>query len=73
MPCARLFAVAVAHSSVVVVDFFPPFFRNHGAWYMSFLQFCLGTFGAIHPEVLLSFDLPNPVSAVEINLEPLLA
>lgn len=29
----------------------------------------VGEFGVVHPEVLQSFDIPYPVSAVEINLE----
>lgn len=30
----------------------------------------VGTFGVVHPEVLAAFDMVNPVSALEINLEP---
>ncbi|GAB4814215.1 hypothetical protein N2152v2_001261 [Parachlorella kessleri] len=30
----------------------------------------VGEFGIIHPEVLQAFDIPNPVSALELNLEP---
>lgn len=33
----------------------------------------IGTFGVIHPEVLLNFGIPNPCSAVELNVEALLA
>ncbi|KAL7530611.1 hypothetical protein ACHAWF_003452 [Thalassiosira exigua] len=32
----------------------------------------IGTFGVLHPEVLGSFDILYPTSAVELNLEPLL-
>ncbi len=32
----------------------------------------IGQFGIIHPEVLTAFDIPFPVSALEINLEPFL-
>ncbi|CAI5980566.1 unnamed protein product [Closterium sp. NIES-65] len=32
----------------------------------------IGTFGVVHPEVLAHFDIPDPCSAVEINLEPFL-
>ncbi|CAI7897729.1 unnamed protein product [Closterium sp. NIES-54] len=32
----------------------------------------IGTFGVVHPEVLARFDIPDPCSAVEINLEPFL-
>ena len=31
---------------------------------------CIGKFGVIHPQVLKAFDIPFPVSALEINLEP---
>ena len=31
---------------------------------------CVGKFGVIHPQVLKAFDIPFPVSALEINLEP---
>jgi phenylalanyl-tRNA synthetase beta chain len=30
----------------------------------------VGTFGVVHPEVLAAFDVPNPVSALELDLEP---
>lgn len=30
----------------------------------------LGKIGVIHPSVLAAFDLNNPVSALEINIEP---
>ncbi|KAG2482402.1 hypothetical protein HYH03_018663 [Edaphochlamys debaryana] len=30
----------------------------------------VGVFGIVHPEVLSRFDLPYPVSALEINIEP---
>ncbi|KPJ21100.1 Probable phenylalanyl-tRNA synthetase beta chain [Papilio machaon] len=30
----------------------------------------IGKIGVIHPTVLTSFDLTNPCSAVEINIEP---
>ena len=30
----------------------------------------VGKFGVIHPEVLSKFDIPFPVSAVELNIEP---
>lgn len=30
----------------------------------------IGKFGVIHPEVLSKFDIPFPVSAVELNIEP---
>lgn len=32
----------------------------------------IGQMGVIHPNTLKAFDLPNPVSAFEINLEPFL-
>lgn len=32
----------------------------------------LGSFGMLHPEVLKAFDLRDPSSAVEIDLEPLM-
>ncbi|VVC94492.1 unnamed protein product [Leptidea sinapis] len=32
----------------------------------------IGKIGVIHPDVLAAFDLTNPCSAVEINVEPLL-
>ena len=31
----------------------------------------IGKFGVIHPEVLSKFDIPFPVSALEIDLEPM--
>jgi phenylalanyl-tRNA synthetase beta chain len=31
----------------------------------------VGVFGVVHPEVLAAFDVVNPVSALELNLEPL--
>lgn len=34
-------------------------------------ELCIGKFGVIHPEVLAKFDIPFPVSAVELNIEPL--
>jgi len=30
----------------------------------------VGAFGIVHPEVLAKFDIPVPVSALELNLEP---
>lgn len=30
----------------------------------------IGKFGIIHPEVLSKFDIPFPVSALELNIEP---
>ena len=30
----------------------------------------VGEFGVVHPEVLTAFDVPFPVSALELNLEP---
>ncbi len=30
----------------------------------------VGVFGVVHPEVLAAFDVPNPVSALVLNLEP---
>lgn len=30
----------------------------------------IGKFGVIHPEVLGKFDIPFPVSALELNIEP---
>ena len=30
----------------------------------------IGKFGVIHPEVLSNFDIPFPVSALELNVEP---
>lgn len=30
----------------------------------------VGAFGIVHPEVLEKFDVPYPVSALELNLEP---
>ena len=30
----------------------------------------VGEFGVIHPEVLANFDIPNPVTALELNIEP---
>ncbi|KAL2608030.1 hypothetical protein R1flu_026603 [Riccia fluitans] len=32
----------------------------------------IGTFGIIHPEVLQRFDIPDPCSALELELEPFL-
>ena len=30
----------------------------------------IGEFGIIHPKVLQNFDIPNPVTALELNIEP---
>ncbi|KAI8464212.1 MAG: hypothetical protein J3K34DRAFT_441251 [Monoraphidium minutum] len=30
----------------------------------------VGIFGVVHPEVLEAFDIPNPVSALELSIEP---
>ena len=30
----------------------------------------IGKFGVIHPEVLSNFDIPFPVAALELNIEP---
>jgi phenylalanyl-tRNA synthetase beta chain len=30
----------------------------------------VGCFGIVHPEVLEAFDIPYPVSALELNLQP---
>ena len=32
----------------------------------------LGSFGMLHPEVLKAFELRDPSSAVEMDLEPLM-
>lgn len=29
----------------------------------------IGHFGVIHPDVLCNFDIPNPTSALEIDIE----
>ena len=30
----------------------------------------VGEFGIIHPDVLAKFDIPNTVTALELNIEP---
>lgn len=30
----------------------------------------VGVFGVVHPDALAAFDIVNPVSALELNLEP---
>ncbi len=30
----------------------------------------VGEFGIVHPTVLANFDIPNTVTALEINIEP---
>ena len=30
----------------------------------------MGAFGVVHPNVLDKFDIPYPVSALELNVEP---
>ena len=30
----------------------------------------VGHFGVVHPQVLANFDIPYPVSALELNIEP---
>lgn len=30
----------------------------------------VGVFGVVHPEALAAFDIVNPVSALELSLEP---
>ena len=32
----------------------------------------VGSMGVIHPNTLKAFELPNPVSVLELNLEPFL-
>lgn len=32
----------------------------------------VGSMGVIHPNTLKAFELPNPVSGLELNLEPFL-
>ena len=32
----------------------------------------IGAFGVLHPEVLKSYDIPFPTSALEMDLEPLM-
>ena len=32
----------------------------------------VGAFGVVHPNVLDKFDIPYPVSALELNVEPFL-
>ena len=32
----------------------------------------VGIFGIVHPEVLGNFEVPYPVAALELNLEPFL-
>ena len=32
----------------------------------------MGVFGIVHPEVLGNFEVPYPVAALELNLEPFL-
>ncbi|BBN19081.1 phenylalanyl-tRNA synthetase beta chain [Marchantia polymorpha subsp. ruderalis] len=34
--------------------------------------FSIGTFGIVHPEVLQRFDIPDPCSAMELEIEPFL-
>ena len=33
----------------------------------------MGVFGIVHPEVLGNFEVPYPVAALELNLEPFLS
>eukprot|EP00475_Leptophrys_vorax_P041104 TRINITY_DN7727_c0_g1_i1.p1 TRINITY_DN7727_c0_g1~~TRINITY_DN7727_c0_g1_i1.p1 ORF type:complete len:348 (-),score=25.23 TRINITY_DN7727_c0_g1_i1:105-1040(-) len=49
----------------------PQFFSGRQASIL-FKGVAVGTFGVVHPEVLARFDIPDPCSAVEINLEPFL-
>ena len=32
----------------------------------------IGSMGVVHPDTLKAFELPNPVSVLELNLEPFL-
>ncbi|KAF2101293.1 beta subunit of phenylalanyl-tRNA synthetase [Rhizodiscina lignyota] len=50
----------------------PTFFQGHAAAIMLSLEGKkeqIGSFGILHPTVLKNYDLPFPVSALEINLE----
>ena len=47
----------------------PTFFPGrHASVYAKGVR--VGEFGIIHPEVLAAFDIANPVSALELDLEP---
>ena len=43
-----------------------------GAGSSEWSEVTIGSFGMLHPEVLTAFDLRDPSSAVEIDLEPLM-
>eukprot|EP00195_Chlamydomonas_chlamydogama_P013016 CAMPEP_0202900502 /NCGR_PEP_ID=MMETSP1392-20130828/11868_1 /ASSEMBLY_ACC=CAM_ASM_000868 /TAXON_ID=225041 /ORGANISM="Chlamydomonas chlamydogama, Strain SAG 11-48b" /LENGTH=638 /DNA_ID=CAMNT_0049586901 /DNA_START=124 /DNA_END=2041 /DNA_ORIENTATION=+ len=47
----------------------PCFFPGRQAKIVAFGK-TVGVFGVVHPEVLLKFDIPYPVSAMELNIEP---
>jgi phenylalanyl-tRNA synthetase beta chain len=53
----------------------PTFFPGHAASIHCILDgktSVVGNFGVLHPTVLRNFELPMPVSALEINLEAFL-
>lgn len=47
----------------------PTFFPGRQASVLSHGKI-VGHFGVVHPEVLAAFDIPYPVSALELNVEP---
>lgn len=54
----------------------PTYFAGHAAKIIKIdedrTEVAIGTFGILHPSVLKNFELPFPVSTLEINLEPFL-
>jgi phenylalanyl-tRNA synthetase beta chain len=54
----------------------PSYFPGRGArivvTHESGRSLCVGSLGVLHPHVLSSFDIPLPVSVVELSVEPFL-
>ncbi len=61
----------VKEYSLVGTDDNPTYFEGRGAQIMAKGK-CIGSLGVLHPEVCEKFELVNPCSAIEINLEKLL-
>ena len=61
--------------TIFKLNFYPfsdPTFFNGRCAEVLYAGKSVGTFGVLHPEVLIKFGLVNPCSALEINIEPFL-
>jgi len=58
--------------NLIKIYFLDPTFFDGRCAEIIYKNHSIGTFGVLHPEVINSFSLVNPCSAMEINIEEFL-